>query len=117
MAYFANIDRLNHAGASGGDKLHLNTEVLDCVDDASHLVDRKRVQEENGDDFGRNVCDVRLQYDLDPIKHDVDAEPCLFLAAVDETGREGGELLLRDVPILLPCETKTISMLVNFSID
>jgi hypothetical protein len=45
------------------------------------------------------------------------AEPCLFLAAVDETGREGGELLIRNVPILLPCETKTISMLVNFSID
>jgi hypothetical protein len=45
------------------------------------------------------------------------AEPCLFLVAVDETGWEGGELLFCDLPILLPCETKTISMLVNFSID
>ena len=65
----------------------------------------------------RHIGDERLENDLDPIEHDVLAEPCLFLAAVDETGREGLELLFRDHPILLPCETKTIRMLVNFSID
>ena len=99
----ADVDRLNHAGASGGDEINLDSEGLNGVYGGSHLVDRKRVQEENRDNSLRHVGNVQLEDDLDPYEHDVLAEPCLFLAGVDEVDGESWQFAFRDMPIIFSC--------------
>ncbi len=96
----------------GGNKLHLDSELLDLLHDRSLEVHGEGVQEEDQRDPRGRGDDVGREDLVDPLHHDCLVEPCLFLAGVDEVrvGRVGSSLFAM-CPSGVPgkrCEEETI---------
>jgi hypothetical protein len=102
----ANVDRLDKPGAAGWNKVDLDAEFLDLVDDGPHHVHGKGVEEQEGDDSWGGSCDVRREDLIDLLQHDVLQEPCLWLNLVDHVGEKGGELAWFDYASPFPCRQR-----------
>jgi hypothetical protein len=83
-------------------------------------MDRKLVQEEDGDDPRRRRCNVGGKDMLDPIEHDLLIEPRLFIEAVDAVCGEGGTSLRAIVPLGIPAmrmQQSTIMLVPVFAVQ